>query len=169
MFNGWIDIPASDIAVLSGLTTSAQTIQLSAGGDAVLTSDFLLHRVFHVHVGGRVHIVNNPGQAVTVALLLNGTQIASVVPSGNGTTSPFYLDLTCFYEDNTSTLFVQGSNNTLNYSGGGTPSFSNNTGTVGDYFKPFSSVAQFQFKVTVESNATDSGSATLTEFRVLAT
>lgn len=169
MFSGWIDIPASDIAVLSGLTTSPQTVQLSAGGDAVLTTDFLSHRLFHIHVGGRIHIVNNPGQNVEVALYMNGTEIATVDPSGNGTTSPFYLDITCFYEDGTSTLFVQGANVSLNFSGGGSPSLTTGSGGVVGFIKPYSSSATSQFTLVVESGAADSGSVTITEFRVLAT
>lgn len=159
------DLPASSIAVLSGLTASNQTVQLVGGGDAILQTDFLSDTVFRVRVAGEIFIANNPGENVSFIILINGQGLASISPSGNNTRSPLFFDILGFWDSSTQKLLFRSTSISVNFSGTGVPSTVENpeSGLIS-----LPSAANFQFKIQANAGTTDSGSVTVREFRALA-
>jgi hypothetical protein len=153
------EIFPSSLAVLSPVTVASQTIQLIAGGDAVIQIPFQTEP-FRIRVGGSAHIANNPGQNFSVSVLLNNLGIASIDPDGNNTTSPFFFDFLLFWEAGTQRLISVGSAYKAD-----TPSGLNSEPQSGSQHLPLSS--SMQIKIVASSQGLDAGSVTINQFKII--
>jgi hypothetical protein len=160
------DLPAVAISPLGSLLEGTQkTVQLVAGGDAVLHVPVQDGLSFKLKITGHTHDTSNTGVNLQVVLFANGTQTSANVAQGGNSTSPdhpFHIEEKVFWDSTSNTLVLYGD------AVHGSPA-STVINSVQDTI-PLSSPTDFSFKVNgylmggTEPNAT----LTITEFRAYA-
>jgi hypothetical protein len=106
------DIPAADMATLGSFSEGVQkTVQLGAGGDAILHVPVQDGRSFRIKVTGHTHDPSNTGVNVQVVLFINGTQTNANVAQGGNSTSPdqpFHIEEKIFWDSTSNKINLYG-------------------------------------------------------------
>lgn len=104
------DVPAADMATLGSFASNGtqKTVQLVAGGDAILEVPVLDGKGVHIRVVGHTHNPASNSATLNVYLYINGTQttfIADQEPSVSTPNQPFAFDGVLIW-DSTSTRYI---------------------------------------------------------------